>query len=182
EVHRHDREETEDQRDPEHDRAGPPDVIGVALGDAVADDVRVEIREVQGGHRLEQQDRRDDRDLAPIRCDVPPKQTDQHGRLPAERWSRLHLRLPNPRGPPAKWDLLKEERYDYRERGDTGGDEEHIVERRGECAADREKYRCGDSLSSRRTEDGLRVPGIRGHGARELRGNSRGDLLSELVT
>ena len=85
EVHRDDREEAEQQRDPEHDRTGAPDVVGIALGDTVVDDVRVEVGQVEVSHRLEQQERGDDRDLPLIRREVPPKQVNQHGGLPTRR-------------------------------------------------------------------------------------------------
>ena len=49
-----DREGDLDQRDREHEQADPPDVGGVARGDAVVDDVGVQARQEEGGQRLQQ--------------------------------------------------------------------------------------------------------------------------------
>jgi hypothetical protein len=59
EVHGTDREADLHERDAEHDGADAPDVRGVADGDTLVDDVRVESREIQrrdGLHELQHHD------------------------------------------------------------------------------------------------------------------------------
>src|SRR5207253_3718428 len=98
-----DREYPEDERDPEHEGADAPDVVGIALGDAVIDDVGVEVGEVEVRDRLQEQERGDDRDLPPVRREVRSKQADQHRGLPrkTENMSGPTRRTPAPAPPQA---------------------------------------------------------------------------------
>ena len=78
EVDRPDREGDLDQRDAEHDRARPPDVVGVADDDAVVDDVGVQRGQVErrgGLHRLEHDD---SEQHAPVGREVRAQESDQH--------------------------------------------------------------------------------------------------------
>ena len=69
----------EDEGDDEHQRAGPEDVVGVALGDAVVDDVGVEVRQVQVADRLDEQQDHDQDELAGIGPQVGPEEADHRG-------------------------------------------------------------------------------------------------------
>ena len=61
--------DADDERDDEHQRAGPEDVVGVALGDAVVDDVAVEVGQVQVADRAWiEQEPEDDREVAARRA------------------------------------------------------------------------------------------------------------------
>src|SRR5262249_39166120 len=63
----------------QHHRAGLPDVGHVALGDAVVDDVGVQVRQVEAGDRLDQHHDADNRDLLPVRAELASEQLYQHG-------------------------------------------------------------------------------------------------------
>ena len=54
------------ERDQQHQPAGAHDVVGVALGDAVVDDVGVEVGQVQVGDGLHEKQEHDHRDLFPV--------------------------------------------------------------------------------------------------------------------
>src|SRR5258706_5931498 len=102
-------------------------------------------------------------------------------RLTAEgrrRLGRLALRQTD-RGATTERDLLKEQRYDNREGGHARSDKEHVVERRGERASDRQKDRRRDAGGRAPAEDGLSVPCVRGHRARELRRGGGRELPSQ---
>src|SRR6267378_3786809 len=101
-------------------------------------------------------------------------------RLVAERRHGLTLRLARRRGAAADRDLLKEYREDDGERGDARGDEEEVVQRRGERTADGDEHGRRDSLHDGGIEDRLRVAGGRNRPG-ELRRDGGEDLLGELV-
>src|SRR5699024_2110978 len=67
------------ERGQQHDAAGPEDVIGVALGYAVVDDVGVKAREVQSGNRRDQLESNDGSEPMTIRTQVGAQQADEHG-------------------------------------------------------------------------------------------------------
>ena len=58
--------DAEGERDDEHQPADSQDVVGVALRDALVDDVAVERRQVQVADRLQEQQREDEHDPAPV--------------------------------------------------------------------------------------------------------------------
>ena len=59
--------------------AGAEDVAGVALGDALVDDLAVEAGQVERGHGADELGQHDERDLARVRAQVTAEQSDQHG-------------------------------------------------------------------------------------------------------
>ena len=67
EVDAGDRGEADDHRDQEHEGADPKDVVGVALDDAVVDDVAVEVRQVQVADRADEQQHQHDAELRRVR-------------------------------------------------------------------------------------------------------------------
>ena len=76
EVHGHDGADAQQQAHEEHEEAGPDDVVRVALGDAVVDDVGVEAGQVQVGDGLHEQQHQDDADLAHVRAQVLAQERD----------------------------------------------------------------------------------------------------------
>ena len=77
-VHGHDRDPAERERDREHHRAGRPDVVDVALDDAVVDDVGVQVRQIQVPHGLGHEQRDDHRHLARVGAQEAAQKPDQH--------------------------------------------------------------------------------------------------------
>ena len=67
------------ERDREHEAAGPQDVVRVALGDAVVDDVGVELGQVQVGDRLDEQQSEDEDDRRLVRREVGAQEADHAG-------------------------------------------------------------------------------------------------------
>jgi hypothetical protein len=81
-----DRRDDDDQRDAQHQHPRRQDVGGVALGDAVVDDVAVQCRQVQGRDRLDEQERDHDRERSLVRGEVRPQQRDHDE---GSWWSRM---------------------------------------------------------------------------------------------
>ena len=67
-----------DQRDGEHDPTETDDVAGVALGDAVVDDVGVEARQVEHRDRRRELEDDDRRQPAAVRREVVPQESPEH--------------------------------------------------------------------------------------------------------
>src|SRR5487761_251591 len=64
--------------DPQHHSAGPPYVRHVAFRHPVVDDVRVQIWQVQVGHRLDRHEHDHERDFAKIGSEIGAQESDQH--------------------------------------------------------------------------------------------------------
>ena len=66
------------QRDGEHDRAGTPDVGGVALGHALIDDRRIQAGQQQRSHGAGERQDQQAHDRALVASEVGTEQADQH--------------------------------------------------------------------------------------------------------
>ena len=71
----------EHEGDAEHDGACAPDVTEVAFGDAVVDDVRVQVRQVEVADRLDKDQHHHDRHLAEVGAEIVSEKADQQDRL-----------------------------------------------------------------------------------------------------
>ena len=104
EEHGDDRGDHQRERDDEHEAARPQDVVGVALGDAVVDDVGVELGQVQVRDRLDQQQEQDEGDRRLVGREVLAEQADHAGATSGAPWRRSRARrraLEARRGSPA---------------------------------------------------------------------------------
>ena len=79
EVHRGHRREREREGDDEHQPADAEDEVGVALGDALIDDLGVERRQVQVADGTDEQQAHDQQQLRGIRAQVGPEEADHRG-------------------------------------------------------------------------------------------------------
>ena len=77
EVDGDDRRDPEDGAHQEHHAAHLQDVVGVALGDAVVDDVGVELGQIEVRDRLDEQQEQDQRDRPRVRAQVATEQSDE---------------------------------------------------------------------------------------------------------
>ena len=93
------------QGDDQHEAAGPHDVVRVALDDAVVDDVGVEVRQVEVGDRLDEQQADHEDELPPVGRQALPEQPDHAACLGAflvrvcsfDRapvWDAINVRIP----------------------------------------------------------------------------------------
>src|SRR5690606_22549097 len=68
------------ERDQQHEAAAAPDVSDVGLGDAVVDDVGVDLGQVQRGHHTGELQHDDQEQQPPVSGDVADEDLSQHGR------------------------------------------------------------------------------------------------------